>query len=271
VARRKKGQKQVEALANKLERLAIEYVPIDSIEPNEYNPNRQSERDFELLLKSMRDDGFTQPVIVHRPTRRIVDGEHRWRAAAELGYPELPVVFVDMTPEQMRVSTLRHNRARGSEDIELTAQLLRDLRELGALDFAQDALLMDDVELQRMLDDIPVPEMLMGEEFNDAWEPESAEAATMRLGDDAEVGLNRDVDVSDHASSKLREMEKKISKAKSEEEKAAIKRDTNVFRLVLVLDGPEAEVVKEILGDERAAALIALCRAEKARRDEAAA
>ena len=41
---------------------------------------------------------------------------------------EVPVVFVDMTREQMRVSTLRHNRARGSEDIDKSADVLKDLR-----------------------------------------------------------------------------------------------------------------------------------------------
>ena len=129
-----KGKKQVEKLASQLERLVVEYVPIGSIAPNEYNPNRQSEHEYKMLLDSMRDNGFTQPIIVQRTSMQIVDGEHRWRAARELGYTEIAVVFVDMSPEQMRIATLSHNRARGQEDVELTAELLRDLEKMGALD-----------------------------------------------------------------------------------------------------------------------------------------
>jgi hypothetical protein len=175
-----KGKAKVEKLNNKLERLVIEYAPIDSIHNNSYNPNRQSDHDFQLLLASIREDGFTQPIIVQRASREIVDGEHRWRAARELGYTEIPIVLTDMTPEQMRIATLRHNRARGSEDVELSVQVLRDLEKLGALDWAQDSLLLDDVELNRLLEDIPVPEALMAEAFTEAWEPspESGERTT---------------------------------------------------------------------------------------------
>ncbi len=130
-----------------LERLEIEYVPIGRVNPNAYNPNRQSDRDFELLCRSMEEDGFTQPILVQRVTNVIVDGEHRWRAATILGHKEIPVVFVDMTDVQRRVATLRHNRARGTESIEYVAAMFRDFEKLGALDWAADSLLMDEVEL----------------------------------------------------------------------------------------------------------------------------
>lgn len=130
-----KGMAAVGKKASALERLVVEYVAVDSIKPNSYNPNRQTERDFELLLLSMKEDGFTQPIVCQRESREIVDGEHRWRAGRHLGLEMVPVVFVDMTMEQMRISTLRHNRARGSEDIDLSTKVLQDLRELGALDW----------------------------------------------------------------------------------------------------------------------------------------
>ena len=37
-----------------LERLNIQYIKPEEVKPNSYNPNRQSDRDFELLLKSMK-------------------------------------------------------------------------------------------------------------------------------------------------------------------------------------------------------------------------
>lgn len=148
-------------MPQKLEVLVQEMVPIDSIQPNDYNPNRQNDHEFELLLSSIRSDGFTTPVIVlHDGT--IVDGFHRWKAARELGMTEVPVVRVNMDAAQARVATLRHNRARGEEDIELATAILRDLDALGMLDHAQEELLLDPVDLERLLGDVAVPEPIPG-------------------------------------------------------------------------------------------------------------
>ena len=122
----RKGRKKVERKAVALERLNVEYTSIDSLKPNTYNPNRQSDHDFELLLRSMEEDGFTQPIVVNNDFV-IIDGEHRWRAASSLGIKEIPIVKVNMSKEQMRISTIRHNRARGSHDVQLEAEVLRDL------------------------------------------------------------------------------------------------------------------------------------------------
>lgn len=255
---RRKGQAVVEKQAVQLERLQVQYVATSSIGPNEYNPNRQSDHDFELLLKSMREDGFTQPVIVHEGSRQIVDGEHRWRAAQVLGMQEIPVVMVDMTPEQMRIATLRHNRARGSEDVELTAQLLRDLEKLGALDWAQDSLMLDDVEMQLLIDDVSAPDALAGDEYSEAWVPSS----------DATEGLTtttsgKDIAMTQQAAAQLRDREARIAAARTEEDRAAIRRDTSVYRLSLVFTAGEAEVVKAVLEPEPAVRLLALCQAQQ--------
>lgn len=248
----RKGRKAVEKTAKRLEQLTVEYVPIDAIHPNEYNPNRQSEHDFELLLRSMEEDGFTQPIVVQREGSVIVDGEHRWRAATKLGYTEIPVVFVDWTPEQVRIATLRHNRARGSEDYELTAQLMADLRELGALDWAQDSLMMDDLELQRMLEDVPAPEALMADEYTEPWQPAEASEAV--------EGANAASSMTAEALERIRESERKVQEARTEEERVKARRDADIFRISLVFAGEEAQVVKQALGDRPAERVLELCR-----------
>lgn len=181
-----KGRRQVEKKFNTLEALKIVYVPISSIYPNTYNPNRQSEREFELLKKSIEEDGFTVPIVVQQKTNQIVDGEHRWRALAQLGFTEIPVVYVDMTQAQAYVSTLRHNRARGSEDIELSMKILSDLREMGSLEQAIDSLHLDENTLNILLEDRPSPELMANESFSSAWIPTEArpnEEATRILKD----------------------------------------------------------------------------------------
>jgi ParB/RepB/Spo0J family partition protein len=251
-----------------LEKLAIEYMAISDIQPNEYNPNRMSEHDFELLCRSMKEDGFTQPVIVHRETRRIVDGEHRWRAGAAIGLTEIPVVFVDMTPEQMRIATLRHNRARGSEDLQLSAEVLRDLEKLGALDWAADSLMLSDAEIDKLLKDVSAPDALAGDQYSDAWAPQRrSDAAPGSMGSidaanvtDAAGGVVVTNAMSIQAVEAQRQHEKRMEDARSEEERAMVRKDRLFYRINLVFADAEAEMVQGTLGDKPAERLLELCR-----------
>lgn len=77
--------------------LHIEYVKVDDIYPNDYNPNTHDADSFDLLIKSLLYFGFTQPIVVNRSTMQIVDGENRYRAACVIGYEMVPVCFVDST------------------------------------------------------------------------------------------------------------------------------------------------------------------------------
>jgi len=248
-----KGKKELEAKTEKLKHFSVEYVPIESITPNKYNPNRQSEHEYSLLLRSMKDDGFTTPILVQRDTKEIVDGEHRWRAARELGYETIPVVFVHMTAEQMRVATLRHNRARGEEDIELTAELLRELESIGALDWAQKSLQMDEVEMQRLMTDVSAPEILAEEEYSKPW-------AYME-GTESKDHTDQ-ISVSIEASDRLRVMERKIKKAKTEEEREQARKDHKVYRINLVFTQDEAKYVREVLGNNPAGKILHYCKTE---------
>ncbi len=262
-----KGKAAVEKKNKVLEALNVQYVTHDQIVPNTYNPNRQSEDEFELLKRSMTEDGFTQPIVCvkHEDQEgmyRIVDGEHRWRCSKELGYDEIPVVVTPMTYEQARIATLRHNRARGSEDIELTSEVLRDLEKLGALDWAQDSLMMDDLELQRMIEDIPAPEAMAGEEFGTAWIPSDSDTS-----EDGVTGVeHKTADgtmvkaLTPEALNAQREVERKIAAAKTEEERTMAVQQADFYRLNLVFSGEEAELVKTKLGDTPAQTLLEMCK-----------
>ena len=167
---------------------------IGSLEPNPYNPNRQSEDVFEMLCKSIQEDGFTQPILVHKQTRQIIDGEHRWRAARHMGMSQIPTVMVEMDPDQMRIATLRHNRARGEEEEDLVSDIFKQLEEMGSLDRAQEALQMDDMDIQKILGNIEEPEI----EFPDPADEPEEETYHLNLtfrGEQAEImkrALGRD-------------------------------------------------------------------------------
>ena len=250
-----KGRKAIEQRATRLESLVVEYVPIDSIFPNAYNPNRQSEHDFALLCKSMEEDGFTQPILVCKPGNIIVDGEHRWRAAHQLGYTEIPVVFVTMTDEQMRIATLRHNRARGSEDVNLSAAVLRDLRELGALDWAIDSLNIDTSDLTRLLDTLPAPEALAGATFNDSWEPGEVPRENI------ETSMHQ-ISTTEQAVAIKKATAIALEKSTSSQEKQRILAADrqSVVRINVIFYHEDAVLVRSVLGDNPAPLLLQLCK-----------
>jgi ParB/RepB/Spo0J family partition protein len=265
MARNVKGQAKVEKKNKVLKELNVEYINPKDIKPNDYNPNRQSEHDFNLLLKSMEEDGFTQPIVVQKSTRQIVDGEHRWRAAQHLGHAKIPVVFVDMTKEQMRIATLRHNRARGSEDIELSAQVLRDLQELGALDWAQDSLQLSDIEMNKLIEDVSAPDALADEEYSAGWVPDDiddpaaeAENTQQTVKDDGQ-GNTMSTAMSAKAVEAQRHREKAIAEAKTEEEKQMARKESALYRLYLTFAGDQADLVKGVLGESPAETVVNLC------------
>lgn len=297
MAARRKGQAVLEKKNQALERLAIEYVPIESIHPNTYNPNRQSEHEFTMLVRSIEEDGFTQPVLVaqcdqgHGCEGVIVDGEHRWRAvqalarirayAASIGKPiaelteaereqgtqaplpegtDIAVVKLPMGEAQAKIATLRHNRARGSEDIELATDVLRDLEKLGALEWAADSLDLSDSELQRLLEDIPAPEALAGEEFTEAWQP----ATGTDEGARGQVSPTIYADSTDAGADAARRNHERLAQAKTAQDRQEVLASKDVFRLSLTFSGDEAAVVRSGLGERPAVTIIEWCRAQAA-------
>jgi len=241
-----------------LDQLEVIYLPVNDIKPNSYNPNRQSEHDFELLCKSIAEDGFTQPIVVQQQTKEIVDGEHRWRACKALGFAEVPCVLTSMTPEQMRIATLRHNRARGSEDANLAADVLKQIADMGAIDWAADSLGMDEVEIERLTKEladqsevaqmqVAVPEEMLGPRGKGMTSVDQSKAI-------------------DFSADETRAKEKILAQAKQQEERAMIKQDENVYRVVLFFTGDEAKIVKSVLEANGSSAknLLDICRAEAA-------
>lgn len=244
-----------------LERLVVEYRAIADITPNAYNPNRQDEYSFDLLVKSITEDGFTQPIVVD-PTYTIVDGEHRWRAAAHLGMTEVPVVVVPMDAAQARIATLRHNRARGAEQWDLTAAVFRDLEKLNALDWAQDSLKMSAGEVDKLLQDLSAPAALMAEEYSEAWVPDRNQVSSAPPND-GNVGVS----ATPAAIEAARDTERRMAEAKTQEERQMAAADRGIYRIHLTFGGDEAGVVKEILGPNPAEALLILCQQEHERRN----
>ena len=126
---------------------SVTWVDRGLIRPNDYNPNQQDELSHDLLVRSLTDDGWTQPLVV-TPMRadgfhRIVDGEHRWKASGKLVEvfgTDVPCVILDRDDVHLQAATVRHNRARGAHGIEAMAAMVGRLREAGQSDEAIERL-----------------------------------------------------------------------------------------------------------------------------------
>lgn len=117
----------------------VQWIHIDRIQANDYNPNSVAFHEMRLLHVSISEDGYTQPIvaILDPDTDRyvIVDGFHRYTVMRKFeeihnerhGY--LPVVVLDKSISDRMASTVRHNRARGKHSVagmgSLVFQLLR--------------------------------------------------------------------------------------------------------------------------------------------------
>lgn len=111
---------------------SLQWVDRDSLRANDYNPNRVSEENLQLLIQSIQTNGWTLPIVV-RPDYTIIDGFHRWTVAGReplktlLGN-KVPVVIVAHTDEaEDMYGTITHNRARGTHLLEPMKAIVKKL------------------------------------------------------------------------------------------------------------------------------------------------
>lgn len=89
-------------------------LPLSALVPSPHQPRKRLEG-LEDLAASIREKGVLQPLLV-RPLGEgryeIVAGERRFRAAKMAGLSEVPVVVLDLSPEEARAVALIENLKR---------------------------------------------------------------------------------------------------------------------------------------------------------------
>ncbi len=114
-------------------------VPIEKVQANNYNPNNVSDQNMELLLTSIRDNGFCFAVVTIYDDVLdkyvIIDGFHRYQIFKDfLEAKELPIIVLHHDMRQRMAATVQFNRARGVHQVELMGDLVQALVEQGASD-----------------------------------------------------------------------------------------------------------------------------------------
>ncbi len=137
----------------------VQWVKRDTLHANDYNPNVVARTERALLKLSILEDGWTQPIVA-RTDGEIVDGFHRWSISADpdifaLTNGMVPVVYlpvVEGNKAHQMMSTIRHNRARGTHTVVKMADIVNALRDEFDLSPQEIALRlgMEDEEVTRL-------------------------------------------------------------------------------------------------------------------------
>ena len=118
----------------------IKWVKQDAVEGNDYNPNEVASPEMELLHKSIKADGYTQPIVTYAGDDgefEVVDGYHRMTIGKtredirDRLHDHVPVTVIDKPLDERMGSTIRHNRARGTHQIRDMSTLVTDLIQQG--------------------------------------------------------------------------------------------------------------------------------------------
>ena len=156
---------------------SVEWVDPATLRANNYNPTHVAKPEMALLKQSILEDGWTQPIVAMEDGE-IVDGFHRWTLGStdkdvqDLTNGQVPIVRVAPDPAHQRMSTIRHNRARGAHAVLKMADIVNELLELGITEEEiSDRVGMDRQEVIRLKHRGNKLKLAGGDEFSQAWKP----------------------------------------------------------------------------------------------------
>lgn len=154
----------------------------ETVEANDYNPNKVAPPEMKLLERSIEEDGYTQPIVTWLAGgyREVIDGFHRNRVGKESkavrkrtrGYLPVTTVNEGRTERNDRIAaTIRHNRARGKHQVQAMSEIVIELaRRNWADEKIAKELGMDSDEVLRLKQISGLAEMFAEREFSEAWE-----------------------------------------------------------------------------------------------------
>jgi ParB-like chromosome segregation protein Spo0J len=158
------------------------WVDNSTVKGNDYNPNKVAPPEMRLLERSIKEDGYTQPIVGYDlgESIEVVDGFHRHRVGKESkivrgrvhGYLPVTKIRGDRSDSKDRMaSTIRHNRARGVHGVIPMAEIVSNLIKQGwtDVDIAKE-LGMDADEVLRFKQNTGLPELFENHSFSSSWE-----------------------------------------------------------------------------------------------------
>lgn len=158
----------------------VRWVPVEQVEPNDYNPNSVAGQEMKLLYTSIKHDGYTQPIVTIHDKERdkyvIVDGFHRYFICKNnVDIQEstggcVPIVVIQKDINDRMASTVRHNRARGKHSVNGMSNMVFSMLDNGWEDAEVcNHLGMEPEELLRLKHITGFSKLFADAEYNKAW------------------------------------------------------------------------------------------------------
>jgi DNA modification methylase len=102
--------------------IKIELVPARLLKPAAYNPRKWDDAAATQLTRSIREFGLVDPILANgSPERRnvVIGGHFRLKIAKDLGYTEVPVVYLNIPDERKEKElNIRLNKNTGDWDFD---------------------------------------------------------------------------------------------------------------------------------------------------------
>uniref|UniRef100_A0A6M3IL11 ParB-like N-terminal domain-containing protein n=1 Tax=viral metagenome TaxID=1070528 RepID=A0A6M3IL11_9ZZZZ len=174
----------------------VRWVRGDMVDANDYNPNAVAPPEMRLLETSIREDGYTQPIVAWKngDGYEVVDGFHRNRIGKESTYVRdrihgyLPITAINVGREERGnriAATIRHNRARGKHQVGKMSEIVLELK---ARNWTNERIAknlgMDEDEILRLCQITGLAGLFSDQEFSKAWDIEDSEPDFAPITDD---------------------------------------------------------------------------------------
>lgn len=112
-------------MSNTEQHLAVQYVAVSKLKAAPYNPRKFNEEQKQQLITSIKRFGLVDPIVANSATKRkniIIGGNFRFKVAKELGFKEVPVVYVSISDlKKEQELNIRLNKNTGEFNFELLA------------------------------------------------------------------------------------------------------------------------------------------------------
>jgi hypothetical protein len=127
--------------------LEIIYKSPSELKPFQKNPYNHPEKQLTMLKKSMREFGFTSPVLISQDNM-VIAGHARLKAAQEIGLSEVPTIFIDLPYEKAVAYVIADNQLAklAEEDRDLLGELLQGINDIPDFDIEAVGFSSEDID-----------------------------------------------------------------------------------------------------------------------------
>jgi ParB/RepB/Spo0J family partition protein len=113
---------------------SVQSIALEKLVAHPDNPNQQSGTTFGKLVRNIKRTGRYEPIMVRPHPQRgncfqIINGEHRCKALAKLGYKTADCIVWDIDDEQVDILLASLNRLVGTDELGKKLELLKRLNK----------------------------------------------------------------------------------------------------------------------------------------------